>query len=222
MSQIIDLTITLSPGIGHPMFRKFEVTPFHVHEQHRRSNADIAMAIHTATHIDAPYHFFPKGRTIDHVALDQLVGEGVLFRLEGIAEPRHRFTVDELRAASRGASIEGKIAVFATGWSNRTFHEPSRYFGEGPTMTTEVAQWLVAERVKAIVLDCGTDAHEPVPVSDQVLPVHHILLGNGVPIVENCIDTIRIPDGRFTIVALPLKIEAESGAPARVLAQTID
>jgi len=220
VSQIIDLTITLSRGLGHPMFRKFEVTPFHVHEKHKRSNADIAMAIHTATHIDAPYHFFPDGRTIDHVKLDQLVGEGALFRLESVAEPRHRFTVDELRAASRGASLTGKIAVFATGWSNRAFAEPSRYFGEGPTMSAEVATWLVEQRVKAVVLDCGTDAHEPVPVPDQVLPVHHILLGSGVPIVENCIDTIRIPDGRFTIYALPLKIEAESGAPARVLAQT--
>ena len=49
MSQIIGLTITLFPGIGHPMFRKFEITPFHVHEKRRRSNADIAMASHTAT-----------------------------------------------------------------------------------------------------------------------------------------------------------------------------
>jgi kynurenine formamidase len=56
-------------------------------------------------------------------------------------------------------------------------------------------------------------------VPDQVLPVHHILLGQGVPIVENCIDTVTIPDGRFTVYALPLKIHAESGAPARVIVQ---
>lgn len=219
MSRIIDLTITLAPGVGHPMFRKFQVAPFHVHEIHGRSNADIAMAIHTATHIDAPYHFFPRGRTIDHVPLDQVVGEAVLFRLESLAEPRHRFTVDELRAASGGAALQDRIAVFATGWSNRAFEEPSRYFGEGPTITAEAASWLVEQRVKAVVLDCGTDAHEPAPVPHQVLPVHHILLGADVPIVENCIDTIRIPEGRFMLYALPLKIQAESGAPARVLAQ---
>lgn len=219
MSGIIDLTITLAPGVGHPMFRKFEVTPFHAHETHRRSNADIAMAIHTATHIDAPYHFFPGGTTIDHVPLDQLIGEGALFRLEALAEPRHRFTVAELRSASGDASVRDRIAVLATGWSNRAFAEPARYFGEGPTLTAEAATWLVDQGVKAVVLDCGTDAHEPVPVPDQVLPVHHILLGRGVPIVENCIDTIRIPDGRFTLYALPIKIQAESGAPARVFAQ---
>lgn len=221
MSRIIDLTITLAPGVGHPMFRKFEVTRFHVHETHRRSNADIAMAIHTATHIDAPYHFVPDGTTIDHVPLDHLVGEGLLFRLEALARPRHRFTVEELRAASGGTTPCDRIAVLATGWSNRMFHDPARYFGEGPTITAEAAIWLVDQGAKAVVLDCGTDAHEPVPVPDQVLPVHHILLGHGVPIVENCIDTVRIPGGRFMVYALPLKIQSESGAPARVLAQCL-
>jgi kynurenine formamidase len=216
---IIDLTIPLANGVGHPMFRKFQVAPFHVHEIHKRSNGDIAMAIHTATHIDAPYHFFPEGITIDRVPLDQLVGEGVLFRVEAIAEPRHRFTVAELEQAGRGAPLRGRIAVLATGWSNRAFAEPARYFGQGPTLSAEAATWLVDAGVTAVVLDCGTDAHEPVPVPDQVLPVHHILLGRGVPIVENCIDTVRIPDAPFAIYALPLKIHAESGAPARVIAQ---
>lgn len=217
--SLIDLTIPLSAGVGHPMFRKFQVAPFHVHDIHRRSNADICMAIHTATHIDAPYHFFADGVTIDRVPLDQLVGEGVLFRLERLAQPRHRFSAAELEQAGGSAPVRDRIAVLATGWSNRAFGEPARYFGEGPTLSAEAAQWLVAGGAKAVVLDCGTDAHEPVPVPDQVLPVHHILLGQGVPIVENCIDTVTIPDGRFTVYALPLKIHAESGAPARVIVQ---
>jgi kynurenine formamidase len=216
--RIIDLTIPLAPGVGHPMFRPFQVAPFHVHAIHRRSNADIAMAIHTATHIDAPYHFFPDGATIDRVPLDRLVGEGVLFRLESIAEPGHRFSAAELHRAGRGAPLRDRIAVLATGWSNRAFAEPARYFGQGPTLSAEAATWLVDGGIKAVVLDCGTDAHEPVPVPDQVLPVHHILLGRGVPIVENCIDTVTIPDGAFSIHALPLRIHAESGAPARVIA----
>jgi arylformamidase len=218
---LIDLTIPLAPGVGHPMFRKFQVAPFHVHEIHRRSNADLFMAIHTATHIDAPYHFFPAGATIDQLALDRLVGEGTLFRLEAIAAAGHRFTVAELETAGRGEPLRDRIAVLATGWSNRAFAEPARYFGEGPTLSADAARWLVDSGVKAVVLDCGTDAHEPVPVPDQVLPVHHILLGQGVPIVENCIDTVTIPAGPFAVYALPLKIHAESGAPARVIAQPL-
>ena len=35
---------------------------------------------------------------------------------------------------------------------------------------------------------------------------------------ENCIDLVAIPPGRHTLYAIPLKIQAESGAPARVFA----
>jgi len=218
--RLIDLTITLEPGIGHPMFRKFHIAPFHVHEIHRRSNADLYMAIHTATHIDAPYHFVVDGIPIDRVPLEQLVGEGVLFRVEAAAEPRHRLTVADLQAAAagKGAQLRGKIAVVATGWSNRAFSDAVRYFGESPTLSPEAAGWLAKAGVKAVVLDCATDAPEQVPVADQACPVHHILLGAGIPIVENCTDLVRIPQGRHTLYAIPLKILGESGAPARVFA----
>ncbi len=219
MARIIDLTITLEPGVGHPMFRKLHIAPFHVHAVHRRSNADLYMAIHTATHIDAPYHFVVDGIPIDRVPLEQLVGEGVLFRVEAVAEPRHRLTVGDLQAAAgKGAQLRGKIVVVATGWSNRAFSDAVRYFGESPTLSPEAAGWLTEAGVKAVVLDCATDAPEPVPVADQACPVHHILLGAGIPIVENCTDLVRIPEGRHTLYAIPLKILGESGAPARVFA----
>ena len=41
MTRFIDLTIPLASGVGHPMFRKVQIAPFHVHEIHRRSNADL-------------------------------------------------------------------------------------------------------------------------------------------------------------------------------------
>jgi kynurenine formamidase len=218
VARIIDLTITLENGVGHPMFRKFLVAPFHVHEIHRRSNADLFMAIHTATHIDAPYHFVPDGVPIDRIPLDTFVGEGAVFRVQRIAEPRRRLTVDDLRAAYKGDGLRGRLAVVATGWSNRAFADPRRYFGESPTLAPEAARWLVESGVKAVVLDCATDAPEPVPVADQACPVHHTLLRAGVPIVENCTNLVEIPEGRVTVYAIPLKILAESGAPARVFA----
>lgn len=220
MSRIIDLTIPLAPGVGHPMFRKVHIAPFHVHEIHRRSNADLYMAIHTATHIDAPYHFVAGGATIDRVSLDQVIGAGVLFRVEPIARERHRFTVAELQGSLRenGARLRGKIAVVATGWSNRAFADAARYFQDSPTLSPEAARWLADAGVKAVVLDCATDAPEPVPVAEQAMPVHRVLLGQGIPIVENCIDLVQIPDGPHTLYAIPLKIRDESGAPARAFA----
>jgi len=221
MPRIIDLTIPLSPGIGHPMFRKVQLAPYHVHEIHRRSNTDLSMAIHTATHIDAPYHFFPDGIPVDRVQLGQLIGKGVLFRVKAIARARYRLTVADLQARvkGKGYKLPGKIAVVATGWSNRSFSDERRYFRDSPTLSPDSAKWLADAGVKAVVLDCATDAAEPVPVAEQACPVHRTFLSRSIPIVENCIDLIKIPDGHpFTVYAIPLKIERESGAPARVFA----
>jgi len=225
MTQFIDLTVPLAPGVGHPMFRKVQIDPFHVHEVHRRSNADLFVALHTGTHVDAPYHFFPGGTPIDQIPLDQLIGKGVLMGVESIAQVGHRFSVAELKIALKGEGNElrGKMAVIATGWSNRSFADESYYFRESPTLSPEAAQWLADQGVKAVVLDCATDAAEPVPVNEQAVPVHRTLLGQGVLIVENCRDLIKIPKGHpFTLYAVPLKIRDESGAPARVFALVED
>lgn len=32
------------------------------------------MCVHNGTHVDAPYHFFQKGRTIDQVKLEKFIG----------------------------------------------------------------------------------------------------------------------------------------------------
>jgi len=225
MARIIDLTIPLAQGVGHPMFRKVQLAPFHIHEIHRRSNTDLAMAIHTATHIDAPYHFVVDGTTMDMIQLDQLIGKGVLFRVEAVARARHRLTVAELQGSlkRKGAKLPGKIAVIATGWSNRAFSDEPRYFRDSPSLSPDSARWLADAGVKAVVLDCATDAAEPVPVAEQTCPVHRTFLSRSIPIVENCIDLVKIPDGHpFTLYAIPLKIQGESGAPARVFAVVQD
>ena len=225
MPRILDLTIPLTTGIGHPMFRKVQVSPFHVHEVHRRSNADLSLAIHTATHIDAPYHFFAQGTTIDNLPLDYFIGEGFLFRVEDVAQAGHRFTAAELKtsAKTKGARLKGKIAVVATGWSNRAFSDEPRYFRDSPTLSPEAASWLVEEQVKAVVLDSATDSADPAPVEKQPSPIHRTFLGHSVLIIENCIDLVKIPDDqRFTLYAIPLKIKGESGAPARVFAMIED
>jgi kynurenine formamidase len=215
--RVIDLTLTLAPGVGHPMFRKVHLAPFHVHEIHRRSNADLFMALHTATHIDAPFHFVPGGTPIDRVPLEQLIAPGVLFEVQRVAAPGHRLTVADLEKSGDASSLSGKIAVVATGWSDRAFADPQRYFFESPTLSPEAARWLADAGVKAVVLDCATDAPELVPVADQTLPVHHTLLERGICIVENCTRLVEIP-GAHTLYAIPLKIADESGAPARVFA----
>ena len=142
--------------------------------------------------------------------------------MEALARAGHRFTVAELKAGAKGkvSELNGKIAVVSTGWSNHAFADESRYFGESPTLSPGAACWLAEAKIKAIVLDSATDAADPAPVQEQPCPVHRTFLEHSIPIVENCTDVVKIPEGKpFTIYAIPLKIQGESGAPARVFAR---
>lgn len=47
------------------------------------------MALHTATHIDAPQRFFPDRTMIDLVPLNELIGDGVLIHVEEIGQERY-------------------------------------------------------------------------------------------------------------------------------------
>jgi kynurenine formamidase len=221
MPRVIDLTIPLFPGVGgHPMFRTVEIEPFHVHERDRRSNADLSLAIHTATHIDAPYHFVPDGITIDQVPPERFMAEGVLIDLTAISAPLRRFSVDDLinTGGLDPSRLRGRIAVFRTLWSNQTFGQ-ERYFFENPSLTGESAAWVADQGANAVLFDMATDIAEPgKPVHEQATPVHRALLQRGCPIIENCTNLDQLSGAPFRIVALPLLIRDESGAPARVVA----
>ncbi len=224
MARIIDLTVPLAPGVGgHPMFRSVSIEAVHTHEIHHRTNADICMAIHTGTHIDAPYHFVAAGATIDQVPLERLMAEGVLIDLTAIAEPQRRFSVDDLIQVGRldPARLRGRIAVFRTLWSNQTWGQ-ARYFFDNPSLTGASAAWVADQGAAAVLWDMATDIHEPgVAVPDTTAPVHRALLSRGCPIIENCTNLDQLSGDPFQIVALPLLISAESGAPARVVAVEI-
>jgi kynurenine formamidase len=63
MPKIIDLTIPPRYGCCHPMFRKCD-QPVSCSWGHRHRTPTFRLAIHTATHIDAPYHFFARGQLL--------------------------------------------------------------------------------------------------------------------------------------------------------------
>jgi arylformamidase len=62
----------------------------------------------------------------------------------------------------------------------------------------------------------GVDGPSVDPVSSADLPVHRLLLGAGVALVEN-LRLAGAPRGAGTVYCLPLAVEGGDGAPCRVL-----
>ena len=56
-----------------------------------------------------------------------------------------------------------------------------------------------------------------VPVGEQ-MPIHQIILGNDISIIEGLANLNEITQERFYFIGLPLKIEDADGGPVRAIA----
>jgi kynurenine formamidase len=49
-----------------------------IDQGHPLNISELKLATHVGTHVDAPWHFVPNGRTIDQIPLDDLCGPAVV------------------------------------------------------------------------------------------------------------------------------------------------
>lgn len=214
--NVVDLSRTLGgvddcPIPGHP---GVDYKLLHTHEVHGRTNATLKFSIHEGTHIDPPYHFIADGQTIDQIPVETLIAPGFIFRL-GAVTPGEAITLKQLLAsATPPDDISGYIVIIDSGWGQRIGTDV--YYSGSPYLAQDIADWLVAKRVRAVGLTNPPDKVEAPRKGDA--PIHRTLLGNNVLIIENLTNLDAIKDGRFTVVALPLKIAEGCGGPTRVVA----
>lgn len=170
----------------------------------------ITLGTHTGTHMDAPFHFFADGDRLDGLPISRLVGPGVRLDLCGRREESVIWAA-ELRRA--GPEVNpGDFVLLMTGWDR--FWGTPRYFRH-PYLAPDCGRWLV---------DCGAGlVGMDTPSPDRSAggrggyPVHRLLLGGGVLIVENLRGLARIPAARGNYAFLPLKLKGADGAPVRAV-----
>ncbi len=213
MVQLIDLTMPFSPKVtqldGHP---PISMEPITTHAANGRSNTRVVFSIHTSTHIDAQYHFYENGETIDEVPLETLMGKTYLCDVRRVARPKMPLSVDDLKAGGLPdeSELKGNRLLLYADWSASRWRGSDLYKGN-PYLADETAHWLVGVGIAALALDFSVDGAAP-------YPCHQILLGAKIPLIENLINLDQIPTREFTLVALPLKVERGDGGPARVVA----
>ena len=203
--RVIDISVPNGPG-QHVYPGDPEPHVEHVHRITDGKAANVSLLVlgsHTGTHVDAPYHFIDGGARLGDVTLDRMVGEALVVDLRG------RATVD--RAAVAEAPIRnGDIVLFRTDnserWASPAFRRDFTY------VTEDAAHELVARGVRAI----GMDYLSIEQFGSRDFPVHQILLGAGVFVIEG-LDLREAAAGRYVLVCLPLKFPGLDGAPARAV-----
>ena len=112
--------------------------------------------------------------------------------------------------------MRGKAVLVETGWSRHW--DTDRYF-EGHTYLTRGAAEHLRDAGAALV---GIDSYNIDDTDDTARPVHTVLLGAGIPIVEHMCHLDQLPANGFTFTAVPPKIKGMGTFPVRAFAVTGD
>ena len=149
------------------------------------------MSPHVGTHADAPLHVRDGAAGADALPLASFAGVAhvVSFdRLASLGETR----VERLLLRTGRSIAEGR---FPASW---------------PVLSLEQVRAFLARGLTVL----GVDAPSVDERESKSLDVHHCLFDGGANILEN-LDLRAVPDGRYELLALPVKLAGLDAAPVR-------
>ncbi len=215
--SVIDLTMTIDNDCmtcGTPWHAKVEIEQLGRLGEVGRNTSRFVLGSHTATHMDAPRHFFDTGHGIDTTDLERCMGPVSCVDFRGIgAEQKVR--LDDVRLLN---ITERMLFVF--GWNK--YWKTNEYYRGFPYFTREAAQYLIDSGIKLLALDTPSPDDGSAITEFDDSPVHKMLLQRDIVIVEYLTNTEHIDFAKnYEIIALPLKILNSDGAPARVVLKEV-
>ena len=163
----------------------------------------IDMVANTGTYIDSPFHRYETGRDLSELPLESVADvDCVVVRIEP-----GRTAIDTVPLSA--SAVNGRAVLFHPGWDRHW--RTDAYFEGHPHLTERAAQWLVS----AGAIIAGIDSFNIDSVATGERPVHSVLLGADIPIVEHMCGLGGAPStgGKFT--AVPVKVKGFGTFPVR-------
>lgn len=216
--QIVDLSYQLEVDMpswptqaryGRTKYESYEFGDLAIHYL-------IMMSEHTGTHIDAPYHFIPEGKSVEKLNLKQLIGPAIKINAVNLGK-KELLTVEQIKKHERdeGEIKPGDSIFIRFGWDKKWDIQPNcrDFLNDWPGLSQKAAEYLVKKNVSLV----GCDTLSLDVYGSEECPAHYQLLGNEIPIIEN-LNKLSLLPNRFYIFCLPMKLKEGSGSPIRVIA----
>jgi arylformamidase len=167
----------------------------------------IEMVANTGTYLDSPFHRYADGKDLAELDLAVLADlDGVVVR---VARADGRAIT---RAAFGDLDLRRKAVLIQTGWD--AHWRTDQYFEGHPFLTEDAAQYL-ADAGATLV---GIDSLNIDDTADGRRPVHTILLGAEILIVEHMCRLAQLPEAGFRFFAVPVKVRGFGTFPVRAFA----
>ena len=142
--KMLDLTHCITPEMPvYPGTEPPRLTAACTMEKDGFRETLLEMYSHTGTHMDAPAHMLPSGRTLDDFPAETFAGRGFVVDCRGAAE----ITLPMLRRQEEALG-EAEFLLFCTGW-DRYWGQP-RYYEGFPCLTAEAAEYVASLGLKGV------------------------------------------------------------------------
>jgi arylformamidase len=203
--KIYDISVAIRQGMPvYPKDPRFRSRQLSTLEKDGVSMHKLMFGNHTGTHVDAPSHMIAGGSSVTDLPLELLNGRTRVVEIhhpEKIDAPelQQLVLVDDFRVLfkTRNSMLWRKRKKFTKNYIH---------------MTSAAAEYLVESGIKLV----GFDYLSIDRFGDDTFPVHKILLGNQVILIEG-LNLEEVEEGSYELSCLPMKLTGLDGAPARVI-----
>lgn len=172
-------------------------TTFHI--------GQIDICTNTGTYLDVPFHRFAEGHDLAALPLERVAG------VPGVALDRRGQTTIDLTPEEL-AGLTGHAVLVRTDHS--VHFGTDVYAADHPHLSAAAAEALVDAGVACV----GIDSLNIDATSDGTRPVHTILLGAEIPIVEHLTNLAAVPARGFRFTAVPPRFEGAGTFTVRAFA----
>ena len=166
----------------------------------------IELVANTGTYIDCPFHRYENGKDLSEVELKNFVDlNAITINVKDITEIGIKYF--------KGKDVTEKAVLVFTDWAK--YWDTEKYFENHPYITKEAAEYLKDQKVILV----GIDSHNIDDTKGKSRPVHSILLGSEILIVEHMCNLDKLPESGYTFSAVPPKFKGVGTFPVRAFAK---
>jgi arylformamidase len=164
--------------------------------------SSIRTTLHLGAHADAPNHYHADGVGIDQRGLSFYMGKAQVI---SVKTPKgQRIDSSDIK----DFAIKAPRVLFKT----NSFPNPDQWNGDFCTLSSDLIYTLADQGVRLV----GIDTPSVDPADSKALESHNAIYQRQMAILEGIVLT-EVPDGLYTLIALPLRLEDGDASPVRAI-----
>ncbi len=164
--------------------------------------SSVQTTLHLGAHADSTSHYHQAGQGVERRQLEAYLGDCQVIRVG-------------CRAGSRVSPqdiSDKKIVATRVLIATNSFPNPEKWNDDFMSLSPELIHHLHGQGVKLV----GIDTPSVDPFDSKKLESHQALYTCGMAVLEG-LDLSLVPEGLYTLVALPLRIEDGDASPVRAI-----